>query len=641
MVTPRPLKLKAQVGGLGKKSVASVLPVARIWVDTGVFHLDTPFDYWVPEDLSAVVQVGIRVEVEFGSSMHEGIVVERVESSSNAGNLKQILKVLSPNAVATSQTLELFRLVARRWAGSPYDIIRSAIPPRIASVDKEQSVHIPKSTLLSNTPPVHSKALTQRKIRTYWALPPGIPRQKLIAELVVTRSKFGQVLLIVPDERELLSIEQELMLYFQEENMARLDGGLTRSERYRNFLKVTKGQVDIVMGLRGAIFAPLKDDATIIVAGESSESFHEPRSPGWNARDVALMRSGEMNASLILAGYAPSLEVARLIDSRWLGHISSKTRRNVVAFPQDMGELIPSRAFSIIRKAVGQGPVLFLVPRKGYGNSVLCNKCRNVALCTCGGRLELVGAGENPRCVLCRTNYENWKCRWCQSGEIYLASRGIDRFAEEIGRSFPNIPIINSSGEHIVNTVPSSPCLVISTPGAQPKSHDGYAAVALLEGLRFFGHSELRSTESSREIFFQSAALAQESSPIFVAIDPTHPIVAALTRWDSSPLVRKELREREEMHFPPYYRFVCIDLETKESAKFHAGIVQAQRDLRISQEVQISGPLEKTREMSRLILSAPVSTAASLVDFVHELQRRRSISRKALFTIRVDPYSLT
>ncbi len=641
MVTPRPLKLKAQVGGLGKKSVAAILPVARIWVDTGVFHLDTPFDYWVPEDLSAIVQVGIRVEVEFGSTMHEGIVIERVESSSNTGNLKQILKVLSLNPVATPRTLELFRLVGRRWAGSPYDIIRGAIPPRIASVDKEQSAHNPKPALLSQPPAVHSEALTQRKIRTYWALPPSIPRQKLIAELVVTRSEFGQVLLIVPDERELLSIEQELLLYFQDENMVRLDGGLTRSERYRNFLKVAKGQVDIVLGLRGAIFAPLKDDATIIVAGESSESLHEPRSPGWNARDVALMRSGEMDASLILTGYAPSLEVARLIDSGWLGHVSSKTRKNVVAFPQTMGELIPSPAFSIIRKAIRQGPVLFLVPRKGYGNSVLCNKCRNIALCTCGGRLELVGAGENPRCVLCRTVYEGWKCGWCQSGEIYLASRGIDRFAEEIGRSFPNTPIINSSGEHIVNTVSSSPCLVISTPGAQPKSQDGYAAVALLEGLRFFGHSELRSTESSREIFFQSAAMAQELNPIFVAIDPTHPIVAALTRWDSTPLVRKELREREAMHFPPYYRFICIDLDTKEAAKFHAGIVQAQKDHRIGQEVKISGPLEKTGTMSRLILSAPVATAASLVDFVHELQRRRSISRKVLFTIRVDPYSLT
>lgn len=641
MVTPRPLKLKAQVGALGRKSVAAQSPVARVWVDTGVFHLDTPYDYWVPEDLAAVTQVGVRVEVEFGASLQEGIVIERVESSANSGDLKQVLKVLSPNPVATTQTLELFRLVARRWAGSPYDVIRSAIPPRIASVDKEEPADEIDIELLSQAPAAHSKGFTQRKIRAFWALPPSNPRQKLIAELVVTRSKFGQVLLILPDERELIAIEQELLHYFSESNMARLDGSLTRSQRYRNFLRVTRGQVNIVLGLRGTIFAPLKEEVTIIVAGESSESLHEPRTPGWNARDVALMRSSETGANLILVGYSPSLEVARLIESGWLGHISSKTRREVLAIPQVMGELIPSGAFSIIRKALKNGPVLFLVPRKGYGNSVLCNQCRNIALCSCGGRLELTGSGENPRCVLCRTSYEGWKCRWCQSSEIYLASRGIDRFAEEIGRSFPNVSIINSSGEHIVDSVPSVPSLVVSTPGSQPRNYDGYAAVALLEGLRFFGHSELRSTESSREIFFQSAALAASSSPIFVSFTPTHPIVAALTRWDASPLVRKELREREEMYFPPFYRFVCIDLETREAIKFHAGLVQAQKDDRIGQDAQISGPHEKSKEVSRIILSAPVATAASLVDFVHELQRRRSISRKPLFTIRVDPYSLT
>lgn len=641
MVTPRPLKLKAQIGALGKKPVAQVLPVARVWVDTGVFHLDTPYEYWVPEDLSQLAQMGTRVEVEFGASSHEGIIVERTESSSNTGTLKQLLKVLSPNPVATPQTLELFRLVARRWAGSPYDVIRSAIPPRIASVDKEKFNGQAIFGLLSESPPVHSRILTQQNIRAFWALPPVMARQKLIADLVVTRSKLGQVLLIVADERELVAIQEELTIYFSDEDMARLDGNLSRGDRYRNFLRVVKGEVNVILGLRGAIFSPLKEDATIIVAGESSQSLHEPRTPGWNARDVAMMRSSEMNANLILVGYSPSLEVARLIDTGWLTHISSKTKREVVALPQAMGELIPSRAFPIIRKALKDGPVLFLVPRKGYGNSVLCNKCRNVALCTCGGRLELTGAGESPRCVLCRTSYDGWKCRWCQSGEMYLASRGIDRFAEEIGRSFPNFPIINSSGEHIVDTVPSIPSLVISTPGAQPKNHEGYAAVALLEGLRFFGHSELRSTESSREIFFQSAAMAKSSGSIFLVFTPTHPIVATLTRWDSSPLARQELREREEMNFPPYYRFICIDLETKEAVKFYAGLIQAQKDERLGRDVQITGPQEKAKGMSRMILSAPVATAASLVDFLHELQRRRSISRKPLFTIRVDPYSLT
>jgi primosomal protein N' (replication factor Y) len=641
VVTPRPLKLKAQIGAYSKKSVAEVLPVARVWVDTGVFHLDTPFEYWVPSVLSLDVTVGTRVQVEFGSSLQEGIVIERSESSPSMGNLKQILKVLSPSPVATPQTLKLFRLVAKRWAGSPYDVIRSAIPPRVASVDKESLIDHAKLGPALALPSGHSKALMQKKVRAYWSLPPCIPRQRLIAELVVTRSKLGQVLVIVPDERELRAIEEELLTYFSAQSVVRLDGSLTRSDRYRNFLRVTRGQADIILGLRGAVFAPLSDGATIIVAGESAQSLHEPRAPGWNARDVALIRSSEMEANLIFVGYSPSLELARLIDTKWLSLISSKTRRVVVAVSPSMGELIPSAAFPIIRKALNEGSVLFLVPKKGYGNSVLCNKCRNLALCTCGGRLELTGALESPRCVLCRASYEGWKCRWCQSGEIYLASRGIDRFAEEIGRSFPNYPVINSSGEHIVDSSPDFPSLVIATPGAQPKTYEGYASVALLEGLRFFGHSELRSTESSREVFFQSAAMANSTGPIFLSLMPTHPIVAALTRWDASPIVRKELREREEMDFPPYFRFIYIDIETQDAVKFSRGMVTAQKDGRLDVHVLISGPHVRSKDVSRIILSAPVARASAVVDFVHELQRRRSVSSKPLFTIRVDPYSLT
>ncbi len=641
MVTPRPLKLKAQVGAPEKKNVAKALPVARLWVDTGVFHLDTPFDYWVPEEYSELVQVGVRVEVEFGSARQEGIVIERIEGSPSSSKLKQILQVLSPHPVATSETIELFRLVARRWAGSPYDVIRSAIPPRLMSVDKEDFSQIASAGLLIEVPPLAAKALTQRRVRLYWSLPPATSRQKLIAALIAHRSKFGQVLLIAPDDRELTVIESELRSYVSDSNFVRLDGHLTRSQRYRNFLKVTSGQINIALGLRGAVFLPLKENATIIVCGESSELLHEPRTPGWNARDVALLRASEFNTDVILTGYSPSLEAARLIETRWLASISSKAAREVVAAPQTMGELIPSGAFSLIRKALKGGPVLFLVPRKGYGNSVLCNKCRNVALCECGGRLELSGAGENPRCVLCRREYIDWKCKWCQSGDIYLAARGIDRFAEEIGRAFPNLPVINSSGEHMVDEVASIPSLIISTPGAQPRTHSGYAAVALLEGLRFFGHSELRSTESSREIFFQTAALAREAGPVFIAFAPTHPIVHALTRWDATPLARKELVERQEMNFPPYYRFVCIDAETSEATRIYAGLLQAQVEARLGSEVRMSGPHERKPGISRITLSAPVATAGSLVDFVHELQRRRSVSRKPLFTIRVDPYSLT
>ena len=616
------------------------LPVARVWVDSGVFHLDTPFDYWVPERLSEVALAGVRVQVEFGSSVQEGLILERLESAPSIGTLKYLLSVLSVHAVATRETIELFRLASRRWAGAPFDIIRSAIPPRVALVDKEIFSEIEKRRV--NLPAyVVPQALIAPAVRAFWALPSSQPVSQILAALVVARVEFGQVLVIAPDERNLLCLERDLLDLVSVDRIARLDGHSSRSDRYRNFLRVTKGVADIAIGLRGAIFTPLSERATVIVLEESSELLYEPRAPGWNVRDIAVMRAMQSQTNLIFAGFSPSLEAGRLIDTGWLSLVSSSQRRTVIAAPQVQGELLPSKAFDVVRKAIKEGPILFLVPRKGYGNAVLCKKCRNIATCTCGGRLQQSAAGQVPQCVLCLTYFPLWKCNWCQGSEIYIASRGIDRFIEEIGRSFPNVAIINSSGEHIVDSFPRHAALVVATPGSEPDVEGGYAAVMLLEGMRFFGHSDLRSGERAREQFFHAASLVSSQGIIFLAMDVSHPIVNALTRWNPAPMVRKEMQEREEVGLPPYYRFITIELDSNEASSLKAGLLRSQSEGRISELMRINGPHEKANEKASISLIAPLSQAEGVVDFVHEVQRRRNVSKKSLLALRVDPYSLS
>ena len=515
----------------------------------------------VPERLSAIALAGVRVQVEFGSSVHEGLILERCESSPNAGKLKNLLGVLSIHPVATPETIELFRLVARRWAGAPYDIIRSAIPPRVASVDKEEFLkpaEPEEKPLLNTSAQVIPKALLSRWVRAFWSMPACQRSSQILAALVISRAEFGQVLLVVPDERNLLAVERELLHLVSADRIARLDGHNSRSDRYRDFLRVTKGVANIAIGLRGAIFTPLSEEATIIVIGESSQLLYEPRTPGWNVRDVALMRVTQSEVNLIFAGFSPSLEIGRLIDMGWLSMVSSQQRRSVIAAPQMQGELLPSKAFDVVRKALKDGPILFLVPRKGYGNAVLCKKCRNVATCNCGGRLQQSGAGRSPQCVLCLADFPLWRCNWCQSDEIYIAARGIDRFVEEIGRSFPNVAVINSSGEHIVDSISRQSALVVATPGSEPDVEGGYGAVMLLEGIRFFGHSELRSAERAREQFFQSASLVSANGEFFS--NRSHASDCGRSyRWNPAPMVRKELQERAEVALPPYYRFITIN----------------------------------------------------------------------------------
>ncbi len=645
MVTPRPLRLKSQVGALGKRSVALHQSIARVWVDAGVYHLDAPYDYWVPEALSLAVRPGVRVQVEFGNSIHAAIVLERAESASNSGNLKQILKVLSPHPVATPETLDLISLVARRWAGTPHDILRSAIPPRISAVDKEISAvaqDVPFQWESSKNLP---RELLADEIRAFWSLPPSRKIPPLIAEILVARLTHGQVLFVAPDERQLLQVEEALLAIVPPEWVARLDGHISRADRYRNFLRIKEGSARVALGLRGSIFVPLVPESTIVVMSETSELLYEPRTPGWNVRDVALMRAhsnaNQSKINLIFLGFSPSLELTRLIESGWMTHISSKVRRNVSASSPKLGELLPSKLFSVVRTGLKSGPVLFLVPRKGYGNAVLCNKCRNISHCECGGRLEQKSLGADPQCVLCSTRYPSWHCAWCQETVIYIASRGIDRFAEEIGKAFPNFPVINSSGDHIIDFVPDQPSLIVATPGSQPEVEGGYAAVALLEGSRFFGHTDLRSSEIACEHFFESASLVSNTGAVFIAFDPGHPIVASLTRWDSTAMIRKELRDREDLKFPPFYRFISLESDSTEATLLRTGLEAARREGRISALSQISGPHPRDNQRSRVLVSAPFSVAPGVVDFLHELQRRRSISHKALFTMRVDPFSLT
>ncbi|CAB5073345.1 MAG: hypothetical protein F2951_02275 [Actinobacteria bacterium] len=641
MVSPRPLKLRTQVGRSATLPAAGDLPVARVLVDTGVFHLDSTYDYLVPENLSQSAITGCRVEVEFGHAKQEGLVVERIAESSNSGPLKMISKVLSPHVVATGETLELFSDVANRWAGAPYDVVRSAIPPRVALVDKE-SFPINDSSVEFHANATLPTELQKKNVRSYWHLPPSLSASQALVELAIERSRYGQVLLVVPDERMRIAVVEELDKQgYPADRVAQLDGHTSRSDRYRDYLRMTYATARIGVGLRGSVFTPLENGSTLIVFNDSSEHYFEPRTPGWNVRDVALLRTRKSLVDLVFVGYSPSLELGRLIDLGWLSLIESSCRMNIRAVEPVLGELLPSKVFDVVRKGLKGGPVLFLVPRKGYASAVLCRKCRNISICSCGGRLAQQNKSADPHCVICHTVYSHWRCSWCESDEIYIAGRGIERFAEEIGRAFPNYPVIGSSGEKILASVADLPSLVLATPGSVPLAENGYSAVVLLEGIKFFGHTDMRANENAREVFFSTASFVRPEGEIAVVIDSSHPIVAALTRWNPAPMIRKELVERDELNLPPFYRYITVGIDTKESIEFKNGLISAISHGRIPSSTKILGPHEGEDSRSRISLAAPVSEAEELVAFLHEFQRRRNISRKELLFIRVDPYSLS
>ena len=627
MAAPRLFRLRAEVAAAPSGPVAGRLPVARVRVDTGVFHLDQLYDYSVPEKLSELIVPGVRVQLPFGNRETEGIVIDRVVNPEKAGTLKAITKVLSPHPVATSTTFDLIDRAAEFYCCNPWDLLRSAIPPRVATVDKElQVVDQPSSS---------AKA---KRTSSYESFIPFSPPHEQIGEIVAEFNRLGSVLIVAPDERDVDKLIVNLSGRF--DNILKLSSASTREERYRNFLLSMRLEFSVVVGTRSSIFTPVRNLAAIIIYKESSPDHFEVRSPGWNSSTIARMRAEKEGVVLVLTGFAPSVRVANEIDARTIKFNNQRRQVNVQAFTPTDGTLLPGRIFSEVKKALKNGPVLFVAPRKGYGNALLCAHCRNIALCKCGGRLSVASKGLAPTCVHCGTGFPTWRCNYCDRDKQYLAGRGIDRAAEEISRAFPGFPVVISAGDVIKESVDSKPALVLATPGAQPYVQGGYAAVVVLDAIRFFSHTDVNGQERARELLFETASMVNVEGQVLLVLVDSHPIVAAIARWNIAPLLKRELTERVELMLPPSVMSAVLVTEQSSAPAIVSGLKKALEDARLPSSTRIFGPTILAKGLAKIVVHVSHEQSSDLTKFLHVLQKKRSISKKDLFTLRIDPYSL-
>jgi primosomal protein N' (replication factor Y) len=619
------LKLKREVAASTPVKPIGNLIVAEVWVDASVYHLDSEFSYLIPGNLASVITVGSFVSVPFHGREIIGVVVALSELENRTG-LKSISKAVGTVPLLSEKTISLVRSACQRYACHPFDIIRSAVPDRVAGAERSFSHEITEEEIVNEV-----------ATRSYLQLPPVTPRSTLLAQKISQLLKSGAVLVVLPDLREVQSLSIELKVAGIE--YVEIGSHLTKAENYLNFLKSRSGNTRLVIGTRSAIFAPLYNLSTIVIYNEGSEHLYERRTPGWNVRDISLLRSQLEKVSLIFAGYSPSVEIARLIDEKWVTYQKSKAKTAVLTIPSVNGELLPSRALTPIKKSLSSGPVLFLVPLKGYAQAIRCQKCRTVSRCACGGAHEKLSANAAITCNHCSLTFDNWKCVWCNGEVPSLLSRGIERHHLEIGKLFPQVKIQISSSDHPISDVVSDGA-VIATPGLAPLSLSGFSAVVILEGNRFLNQPDMRSSERIREMYFAHAALARSGAPIILVQDDGDQISTALSTWNPSIALHRDLEERKNLALPPYVRSAHLTLETSEVTRFKNALLTALEEGRLPQSTRILGPIQ-AGDKSALILTVSVVDGESLLSTLHEFMRRRSAAKKTLPALRIDPYSLS
>jgi primosomal protein N' (replication factor Y) (superfamily II helicase) len=269
--------------------------------------------------------------------------------------------VISPEPVLTPEIFHLARAVADRYAGTLADVLRLAIPPRHATVEREApapqapgpqapgpqapgpQAPAPQAAEPPATPPspqpgpqpspepgpwarypagpAFLAALAAgRPARAAWSALPGPhwPAEIAIAAWTVAAAGRG-VVIVVPDVRDLERVDAALASVSVQDEGGHvcLTADLGPAERYRRWLAVRRGLVKVVAGTRAAMFAPVADLGLVVLWDDGDDLHAEPRAPYPNAREVLALRAHRSGAAALIGGFARTAELTQLVAAGW------------------------------------------------------------------------------------------------------------------------------------------------------------------------------------------------------------------------------------------------------------------------------------------------------------------------------------
>lgn len=573
----------------GKQQPAAELPVAKVYVDVPLAHLDRTYDYLVPDKLAADAVPGCRIRVRFAGQLVDGFLIERVAESDHPGTLQFLDRVVSPEPVLAPEIARLCRAVADRYGGTMIDVLRLAIPPRHGRVEAEDPAEpvplpaAPDPAGWSRYPRGNAfleAVRAGRQAHAVWQALPGEDWPTRLAELAATAASAGRgAVLVVPDHRDVTRVHAACVALAGADAVVALSADQGPAKRYRAWLSLRRGRARIVVGTRASAYAPVENPGILVVWDDGDDQHSDLRSPYPHVRDVLIQRGALGHASVLVAGFARTAEAQVLVDSGWAPEIVATrdavrdAAPRVTAIGEHESQLardpaartarVPSVAFDAARAALKAGhPVLVQVPRRGYVPALTCQECRTPARCRrCAGPLSQ-GENKPPACRWCAAADANYRCPTCGSRKLRAVVIGAKRTAEELGRAFAGVPVRTSGGTEVLAAVGPEPALVVATPGAEPVAENGYGAALLLDAWALLNRADLRATEEALRRWMTASALvrpATEGGRVVVMADSAAPTVQALVRWDPVWHASRELAARAELGFPPAVRMASVD----------------------------------------------------------------------------------
>ena len=494
------------------------------------------------------------------------------------------------------------------------------------------------------------------------------------------RRSGRQVLLMVPEIALTPSMAALVRGVFGN-RVAIQHSALSVGERHDQWHRIRRGEIDVVVGTRSAVFTPLDRVGLIVVDEEHDSSYKQEETPRYHGRDVAILRASREGALVVLGSATPSMEsyhnavsgkytritMERRVLDRPLAAVRLVNMRTEYA---DEGpDVVISRdlAAAVGERLARGDQSLVLLNRRGYSTAVFCRQCGDTFECpNCSVSLTVhrarSGTGWRARCHYC--NYSvlvPTACRKCAAPYLEHAGFGTERIEEHLRERFPDARIgrvdrdsVRRKGAltQVLSKFAARELDVLVGTQMIAKGHDfpGVTLVGVISADVGLGLADFRASERTFQLLTQVAGRAgrgeRTGEAIVQTLYPEHYSIQLACRQDYGAFFEREVAYRRAMRYPPFFALIN-------------GVVRGRTfDDAMQQAREIVRRLEPATAAGRFIVLGPAPAPLVRLRGEHRVQfflkgTRRSDMRNALrqvvagmpeirrrLTIDVDPLSV-
>lgn len=555
------------------------------------------FLYEIPPEMD--VQVGMRVVVRFSRRKKTGYVVKVQKDREGSFRILPVERVVDKEPIFGTGEISLAEWMARFYLCSPGEALSLMIP----GGRRDSGMPAFESESVCNT--IEKLSFFQQSALDriekepggmfyLWGVTGSGKSEVFLraAEHVIAQNK--QVIYLVP-EISLTGQLASLVVDRFDKRVAILHSALTPSQRLTQWRRIISGKVDLVIGARSAVFAPVPSLGMIVVDEEHENSYKADSTPRYHARQVAQYRCEKTGATLVMGSATPSLEAWRLQKEGKITCLTLPERVaggtlpqieivNMKGQPSELSEQLETRMQDVLSR--GRQVVLFL-NRRGYSYYFHCRSCGYEMICpNCSVSLTYHSSPSRMVCHYCGYQTKPVKvCPECGSVDVGFSGFGTERVEKAVRDRFPFASVLRLDADTSSNRKE----MVREVERFKKGEYDILLGTQMVsKGLNFprvelvgivladsgMNIPDFRSRERVFSLLTQVAGRAgrydDRGRVVIQTFHPEDPAIEAVRKGDLRGFYEQEMAIREMTGFPPFTRMVNLVIRGRRESTVKA-----------------------------------------------------------------------